>query len=350
MLPPTNITAAAALLIPTKQVASDAMPSDGAGATAAATEAPATVNTATVVSQGPMIGCSPFLVLVFAPGTILTPMITTPDPTPTYIQSASPSLHYNSFPLLPSPTVEPIASHTQKRKGTKGKGKEKSTPPDHPPPPAHVPLAVPPLMFPLPFPPPTPSPAPRRSPQGGDDATPVSPPKRQRANIPATEERRPQPPQRPRCFAPVFDTHDGNPLCGSFTPTPADPRPIYGITSAVLFRGFTNHQHTQWNAAPGPKAIAYIMRGNGDIMQTTEMMRTTIADHFNIPRDEVLIGSPGRAERGPDPIAWLIGGLCQSELKYLLDATSSQDRPRNCLDHAMLPNSSDIITMTAPLA
>ncbi|KAF8145893.1 hypothetical protein K438DRAFT_1991354 [Mycena galopus ATCC 62051] len=364
------IAAAAALLVPAKQVAPDAMPSDAAGATAAITDPPATANSATVVSQGPMIGCSPFLVPVSAPDAISTPITTVPDPTPTYVASTSPSPHRNSFPPLPGPTVEPITSHAQKRKGTKGKGKERSTRP--------LTIPLPPPMFPSPSPPPTPSPAPggllgegctsydedadlahgialslghqtdagagalsSRRPQ--DDAAPVSPPKRQHAdssghmNIPATEERRPQPPPHPRRFAPAFNTRDGNPPRGSFTPTPADPRPVYGITSTVLFQGFTDRQRTQWNAAPGPKAIAYIMGGNGDIMQTTEMMRTAIADRFNIPRDKVLISSPGRAERGPDPIAWLIGGLRQSELEYLLDATFLSSDAISIFFHAFSP-------------
>ncbi|KAF8133497.1 hypothetical protein K438DRAFT_1998166 [Mycena galopus ATCC 62051] len=359
------IAAAAALLVPTTQITHDATPGDTASVSAAATEAPAMENSATVGLQGPSAEGSPFLVPVFTPDAASTPITAAPDPATTYVPSTSPSPHRNSFPPLPSPTIEPIASHAQKRKGTKGKGKEKGkplAPPDHPPSPAHICLAVPPS---------DPFTGARRctsydedadlahgialslghqtdagtgassSRRPQDDAAPVSLPKRQRAdssghaNIPATEEHHPQPPPHPRHFAPVFDTRNGNPPRGSFTPTPAEPRPVYGITSAVLFRGFTDRHCAQWNIAPGPKAIAYVVGGNGDIMQTTEMMRTAIADRFNIPRDEVLIGS--HAERGPDPIAWLIGGLRQYELEYLLDATFLSSDAISIFFHAFSP-------------
>ncbi|KAF8160147.1 hypothetical protein K438DRAFT_1860267 [Mycena galopus ATCC 62051] len=117
----------------------------------------------------------------------------------------------------------------------------------------------------------------------------------------------------------------------------AEPRRVFGITSSVLFRGFTDRQCAQWNDAPGPKAIAYVVGGNGDIMQTTELMRTALADRFNIPCDEVLIGSPGRAERGPDPIAWLIGSLRQYKLDFLLDATFLSSDAISFFIHAFSP-------------
>ncbi|KAF8151065.1 hypothetical protein K438DRAFT_1988334 [Mycena galopus ATCC 62051] len=337
------IAAAAALLAPTATTIPNATPNATDGVAVAATGAPATAST--VGLQMPNAGGSPFLVPDPTPDATSTPASAAPVPPITYVPSASPSPCRSSFPPLPSPTIEPIVSHAQKRKGTKGKGKEQQTKATSSRP---LTIPLPPLRFSSPSPPPSPSPAPggifgdsctsydedadlargialslghqtdagmgaSSSRRPRDDATPVSPPKRQRAdsswraNVPATEERCPQPP------------------------------PLYGITSSVLFRGVTDHQRAQWDAAPGPKALAYVVGGNGDIMQTTEMLRTTIANRFNIPHDEVLIGSPGRTERGPDPIAWLIGGLRQYELEYFLDATFLSSDDISIFFHAYSP-------------
>jgi hypothetical protein len=71
---------------------------------------------------------------------------------------------------------------------------------------------------------------------------------------------------------------------------------------------------------PQPKVVATISGGNGDRIQTVELVRTNIADHFNAPRASILIGTPGLAENnGPDPIAWLIAGISADQAQALID-------------------------------
>jgi hypothetical protein len=65
--------------------------------------------------------------------------------------------------------------------------------------------------------------------------------------------------------------------------------------------------------------------GNGEQVQTTQRLRKHIASHFNMDPSDVLIGLPGLPDpcadprrNGPDPIAWLIGGLSLDQAQSLL--------------------------------
>ncbi|KAJ7323964.1 hypothetical protein DFH08DRAFT_817440 [Mycena albidolilacea] len=142
----------------------------------------------------------------------------------------------------------------------------------------------------------------------GARGSPASPPKRQRAN----EEG--QPPsthirhsgwEPPRGFVP-FHEHL--------------TRVIYGLSTRTLYRNHPARQLSQWNEVPQPKVAATISGGNGDRIQTAELVRTSIADRFNAPRASLLIGTPGLAENnGPDPIAWLIAGISADQAQTLID-------------------------------
>ncbi|KAJ7721590.1 hypothetical protein B0H14DRAFT_3520609 [Mycena olivaceomarginata] len=140
--------------------------------------------------------------------------------------------------------------------------------------------------------------------------TPGSSPKRQ-------HEPRPRINRRP----PTFDTADGNPPRGSFVPfNELLTRVIYGMSTRTLYRNHPARQLSQWDEVPQPKVAATISGGNGDRIQTVELVRTSIADRFNVPRASLLIGTPGLAENnGPDPIAWLIAGISADQAKTLID-------------------------------
>ncbi|KAJ7887299.1 hypothetical protein B0H14DRAFT_3430786 [Mycena olivaceomarginata] len=160
---------------------------------------------------------------------------------------------------------------------------------------------------------------------------PASPPKRPRddredheeAQERRDSERRDAQERRPTFnrYPPAYDTRDGNPPQGSFVPHhPLLTRAVYGMTGGVLFRNHPSGQLHQWNEVPQPKVVATISGGNGDRIQTAERVRANLAGRFNLPPDELLIGTPGLAERsGPDPIAWLIAGLSVAHAQTLID-------------------------------
>ncbi|KAJ7716239.1 hypothetical protein B0H14DRAFT_2643892 [Mycena olivaceomarginata] len=160
---------------------------------------------------------------------------------------------------------------------------------------------------------------------------PASPPKRPRDDRENREEaqerrdseRRDAQERRPTFnrYPPAYDTRDGNPPQGSFVPHhPLLTRAVYGMTGGVLFRNHPSGQLRQWNEVPQPKVVATISGGNGDRIQTAERVRANLAGRFNLPPDELLIGTPGLAERsGPDPIAWLIAGLSVAHAQTLID-------------------------------
>ncbi|KAJ7826459.1 hypothetical protein B0H14DRAFT_2595782 [Mycena olivaceomarginata] len=76
----------------------------------------------------------------------------------------------------------------------------------------------------------------------------------------------------------------------------------------------------QWDEVPQPKVVATISGGNGDRIQTAELVRTNIADRFNAPHTSLLVGTLGLAENnGPDPIAWLIAGISDVQAQALID-------------------------------
>ncbi|KAJ7488205.1 hypothetical protein FB451DRAFT_1226688 [Mycena latifolia] len=151
---------------------------------------------------------------------------------------------------------------------------------------------------------------------------PDSPSKRQRANtagraipVPALA---PLPEERRR---PDYGTVDGLPPRGSSTPVPRGGfRAGVGITSTALYRNLPAQQLRQWDEQPHPKLTAFMAGGNGDRIQTAERVRRLIADRFNMDPASVLVGPPGLAENaGPDPIAWLIGGLPLEQAQVLHD-------------------------------
>jgi hypothetical protein len=92
------------------------------------------------------------------------------------------------------------------------------------------------------------------------------------------------------------------------------------MTGGVLFRNHPSGQLRQWNEVPQPKVVATISGGNGDRIQTAERVHANLAGRFNLPPDELLIGTPGLAEcSGPNPIAWLIAGLSVAHAQTLID-------------------------------
>ncbi|KAJ7787783.1 hypothetical protein B0H14DRAFT_2629032 [Mycena olivaceomarginata] len=155
--------------------------------------------------------------------------------------------------------------------------------------------------------------------------TPGSSPKRQRADEEGHRDghQRRQDEPRPRINRrpPTFDTADGNPPRGSFVPfNELLTRVIYGMSTRTLYRNHPARQLSQWDEVPQPKVAATISGGNGDRIQTVELVRTSIADRFNVPRASLLIGTPGLAENnGPDPIAWLIAGISADQAQTLID-------------------------------
>ncbi|KAJ7901053.1 hypothetical protein B0H14DRAFT_2555844 [Mycena olivaceomarginata] len=155
--------------------------------------------------------------------------------------------------------------------------------------------------------------------------TPTSPPKRQRADEEAHRDghQRCRDEPRPRINhpPPTFDTLDGKPPRGSFVPFHEHlTRVIYGLSTRTLYRNHPARQLSQWDEVPQPKVVATISGGNGDRIQTAELVRTNIADRFNAPRTSLLVGTPGLAENnGPDPIAWLIAGISDVQAQALID-------------------------------
>jgi hypothetical protein len=88
----------------------------------------------------------------------------------------------------------------------------------------------------------------------------------------------------------------------------------------TLYRNHPVRQLSQWDEIPQPKAVATISGGNGDHIQTVELVRTNIANCFNVPHASLLIGTPGLAENnGPGPIAWLIAGISANQAQMLID-------------------------------
>jgi hypothetical protein len=122
-------------------------------------------------------------------------------------------------------------------------------------------------------------------------------------------------------LAPGLTTMDGNPSRGSFVSFHEHlTRVIYGLSKRTLYRNHPTRQLSQWDEVPQPKVIATISGGNGDRIQTVELVHTNIADRFNAPRASILIGTPGLAENnGPDPIAWLIAGISADQAQALID-------------------------------
>ncbi|KAJ7312285.1 hypothetical protein DFH08DRAFT_822322 [Mycena albidolilacea] len=140
--------------------------------------------------------------------------------------------------------------------------------------------------------------------------SPASSPKRQRADeeVHRDGRQRRQDEPRPRINRrpPTFDT--------------LLTRVIYGMSTRTLYRNHPARQLSQWDEVPQPKVIATISGGNGDRIQTAELVRTSIADRFNAPQASLLIGTPGLAENnGPDPIAWLIPGISPDQAQTLID-------------------------------
>ncbi|KAJ7869647.1 hypothetical protein B0H13DRAFT_1896604 [Mycena leptocephala] len=135
----------------------------------------------------------------------------------------------------------------------------------------------------------------------------------------------PEPAQAPRAHAHRarvnYYTADGNPPKGSFTQAPPHGfRRVYGLTSGILYRNHPTEQRRQWDGVAHPKIIATIASGNGDRMHTASLLRDHIASRFNMDPSDLLIGPPGQAEGpGPDPIAWLVGGLSAPQATALLE-------------------------------
>jgi hypothetical protein len=118
-----------------------------------------------------------------------------------------------------------------------------------------------------------------------------------------------------------YYTADGNPPHGSFTPAPPHGfRRIYGLTSDILYRNHPSDQRRQWDGVAHPKIVATIAGGNGERMHMANLLRDHIASCFNMDPTDLLIGPPGQAEGpGPDPMAWLVGGLSAAQATALLD-------------------------------
>jgi hypothetical protein len=55
-------------------------------------------------------------------------------------------------------------------------------------------------------------------------------------------------------------------------------------------------------------------------MHMANLLRNHIASRFNMDPTDLLIGPPGQAEGpGPDPMAWLVGGLSAAQATALLN-------------------------------
>ncbi|KAJ7443610.1 hypothetical protein B0H11DRAFT_2343930 [Mycena galericulata] len=276
-----------------------------------------------------------------------TPPVTVPTP-PAVVET--PSACHDDFPPLASPGPEVMESHADKRKKNKEKGKAKAKAAAPPAEPDLVMLDAPPAAA-----------IARDYDEEADrnrghacslghqtdvdaagassshraattHATPDSPPKRQRADtagraIP-TRGGGGGDVERPAARRRYYGTVDQLPPRGNFTPVPRGGfnRPE-GITSRTLYRNLPPVQMGQWVKQDHPKLTAHISGGNGDRIQTARRIAQMIADRFNRDPAEILVGPPGLAAGpGPDPIAWLIGGLPLEQAHILADEGMIADR------------------------
>ncbi|KAJ7019143.1 hypothetical protein C8F04DRAFT_1276612 [Mycena alexandri] len=176
----------------------------------------------------------------------------------------------------------------------------------------------------------------------GEDA-PGSPSKRQRANtvgdsiptspftstprsgrIPNPAAERVANPRAPPPTAPVahprYRTADGLPPRGSFTPTPEEGwHPLFGIDSGSVWRAHPDIQRGIWDDEDHPKFLVLVSGGNGDRIQTTEVIGDTLAAFVNVDPESIQVGTPGSAQGPHDARAWLIGGLPQHLAEAVLD-------------------------------
>ncbi|KAJ7429922.1 hypothetical protein B0H11DRAFT_2264661 [Mycena galericulata] len=277
---------------------------------------------------------------VTAPAPPAVVAVTVPTP-PAVVDT--PSARHDDFPPLASPGREVMESHADKRKKNKEKGKAKAK--------AAAPTAEPDLVM-LDAPPAAAiardydeeadrnrgharslglqtdvdavgASSSRRA--ATTHATPDSPPKRQRADtagraIP-TRGGGGGDVERPAARRRYYGTVDQLPPRGNFTPVPRGGfnRPV-GITSRSLYRNLPPVQMSQWVEQDHPKLTAHISGGNGDRIQTARRVAQMIADRFNMDPAEILVGPPGLAAGpGPDPIAWLIGGIPLEQAHILAD-------------------------------
>ncbi|KAJ7024195.1 hypothetical protein C8F04DRAFT_1270523 [Mycena alexandri] len=180
-------------------------------------------------------------------------------------------------------------------------------------------------------------------------ADPNSPPKRQRADSrgravstssdPDADE--PALDARPR-RAPRPNPHltvDGNPPQASYAPTPrGGHRTIFGVTTESLLGNLPARQRAQWDEVEHPKLLATVSGGNGDRIATWEAFRRHIAGRFNMDPEDISIGTPGLGERaGPDPAAWLIGGLSLEQGQALIDMGALVSDTMTTIFHAYRP-------------
>ncbi|KAJ7229614.1 hypothetical protein C8J57DRAFT_1387079 [Mycena rebaudengoi] len=233
----------------------------------------------------------------------------TPTIAPTSIPPSTPSPRRGSFPPLPSP------GHAGRTKA-RGRGRLLHLVP--PPPPRPLRPLLPPRLL----------------------TSSVITTRRRISRAPkpsrSATKQLPTPPARPPpAAAMIASPSSTRPPSVSVLIPPAVPSPVTPPLPFLLpgdapqrasSATHPNIQLGQWDEVEHPKIICTISGGNGDRVQTAQRLRDHIANRFNMTPSDVLIGSPGLADRspdpkrsGPDPIAWLVAGLTLNQAQALLD-------------------------------
>ncbi|KAJ7040045.1 hypothetical protein C8F04DRAFT_1254500 [Mycena alexandri] len=139
----------------------------------------------------------------------------------------------------------------------------------------------------------------------------------------AAREREERHAARERHARPAHHTLDGNPPRGAYaTPPEGGYRRVYGVTSATLYNNHNDAQMLTWTAVPDPKIIITISGGNGVRTQMQPNLVTFFSNYFNLDvlhLTRLKVGAPALGQRaGPDPKAWLVTGLSDNQIRWLL--------------------------------
>ncbi|KAJ7016062.1 hypothetical protein C8F04DRAFT_1282807 [Mycena alexandri] len=146
---------------------------------------------------------------------------------------------------------------------------------------------------------------------------------REREERRAAREREERHAARERHARPAHHTLDGNPPRGAYaTPPEGGYRRVYGVTSATLYNNHNDAQMLTWTAVPDPKLIITISGGNGVRTQMQPNLVTFFSNYFNLDvlhLTRLKVGAPALGQRaGPDPKAWLVTGLPDNQIRWLL--------------------------------
>ncbi|KAJ7261467.1 hypothetical protein C8J57DRAFT_1513992 [Mycena rebaudengoi] len=269
-----------------------------------ATQASSTTTTADTADTAPVSATPP---TVTVPVTTATPAnmgevgdTSTPTPMPAPSMPASLSPCRSSFPPPPSPGIESMPSHAARRKSNKGKGKAKAVTcsPSLTSPPSPTPSATTTDLF-------------GAYDEEAELRTPAHPPPVAMTTqglpprpLPSASAQTPQVVPFPgSVHAPsILRRTETHPVAPSPPSLPVDS--MYGMTTSCLFRNVPSIQQRQWDEVEHPKIVCTVSGSNGEQRCSH---RPALPDPCADPR-----------RNGPDPIAWLIGGLLLDQAQSLL--------------------------------